>query len=569
MTFLYGLARMISQLSYGNVKLARLIEERKRAEEALRESEDRFRSLAAASSDVMYRMNADWSEMCQLSGGGFLADTGAPSRDWLHEYIHPDDQANVMAVIQDSIRTQSVFEMEHRVLCADGTVGWTFSRAIPRLNANGEIFEWFGSASDITERKQAEERAKKEYHETALINRILRVFVEERGDTLFDKVLAIIQESLGSLHGVFGFISEPGHLICPSLSKMLDACEIEGKCIHYPPEKWKGLWARALKEKRSLYTNDAPPVPPGHPIIHNNLATPILFHGDVIGLLSLANKEGGYTEQDRDMLETIAARIAPILYAWIQRKLREDEHDAAEEQIRRAAIRFEMLAETASKLLESKTPQQIIDSLCSRVMAFLDCHVFINYLVDERLHRLHLNASGGLTEKTAGDIEWLDFGQAICGRVAQEGKRIVAENIQESCDARADLVRSFGIKAYACHPIMAQGKVIGTLSFGTRSRKRFSEDDLSTMKIVTDQVATAMKRKQAEEAVQASYEDLARFNRLAVDRELRMIELKNEINALCEQAGRPPQYAMNVLDRTPAVGGGENDTLDAVEEKRI
>ena len=163
---------------------------------------------------------------------------------------------------------------------------------------------------------------------------------------------------------------------------------------------------------------------------------------------------------------------------------------------------------TAAKLLESKQPQQIVNFLCSRVMEYLDCHIFVNYLVDEQAHRLHLNSSGGLPEKMAKDIEWLDFGQAICGRVAQEGKSIVAENIQESCDARADLVRSVGIRAYACHPIMTQGKVIGTLSFGTRSRKTFSDDDLATMETVTNQVATAMERMRAEESLRKAHDEL-------------------------------------------------------------
>src|ERR1039458_10573805 len=52
---------------------------------------------------------------------------------------------------------KSIFELEHRVLRVDGTLGWTYSRAIPLQDANGEIVEWLGAASDITVRKQAEE----------------------------------------------------------------------------------------------------------------------------------------------------------------------------------------------------------------------------------------------------------------------------------------------------------------------------------------------------------------------------------------------------------------------------
>jgi PAS domain S-box-containing protein len=132
------------------------ITERKRAEEELLESEERFRALVTASSDVVYRMNADWTEMRQLRGRNFIKDTEEPNRHWLQEYIHPDDQSRVTAVINEAIRTKSIFELEHRVLRVGGALGWTFSRAIPRLDAKGEIVEWFGAASDITARKQAE-----------------------------------------------------------------------------------------------------------------------------------------------------------------------------------------------------------------------------------------------------------------------------------------------------------------------------------------------------------------------------------------------------------------------------
>ena len=136
------------------------ITERKEAEEKLIESETRFRALVATGSDTIYRMSPDWNEMLNLNSQGFLSGTEKPNPHWLQEYIPLEDQPYVTAIINEAIRTKSTFELEHRVWQADGGIGWTYSKAIPRLDANGEIIEWFGAANDITPRKQAEEKLK-------------------------------------------------------------------------------------------------------------------------------------------------------------------------------------------------------------------------------------------------------------------------------------------------------------------------------------------------------------------------------------------------------------------------
>jgi PAS domain-containing protein len=58
-----------------------------------------------------------------------------------------------MAAIEQAIPTRSVFQLEDRVLKADGAIGWTFSRAVAITRQDGIIIEWFGAAGDITEKK--------------------------------------------------------------------------------------------------------------------------------------------------------------------------------------------------------------------------------------------------------------------------------------------------------------------------------------------------------------------------------------------------------------------------------
>ena len=148
------------------------------AEHALRESEGRLRALVAASSYALYRMNPDWSQMLALEGQGLRDDPSSPSGPWLGEYIHPDDLAPVSAAIQEATAARKEFELEHRVRRADGTHGWTLLRAVPLFDASGNLTEWFGAASDVTARKNAE-AALRELNET-LERRVTEALAERK-----------------------------------------------------------------------------------------------------------------------------------------------------------------------------------------------------------------------------------------------------------------------------------------------------------------------------------------------------------------------------------------------------
>lgn len=168
---------------------------RKQAEVALRESEESLRALTLASAGVVYRMNPDWSSMTELYGKGFLADAEKSSVSWLDKYILPNDQEHVTGVINECIREKKMFELEHRVLQSDGSIGWTYSRAVPLLDVNGGIHQWFGAASDITMRKKLEEalresrvQLEEELEDTKLLHSISTELLRE------DNILALYEK---------------------------------------------------------------------------------------------------------------------------------------------------------------------------------------------------------------------------------------------------------------------------------------------------------------------------------------------------------------------------------------
>lgn len=131
----------------------------------------------------------------------------------------------------------------------------------------------------------------------------------------------------------------------------------------------------------------------------------------------------------------------------------------AEQGLRKSESRFRLLSGIAAQLLASDNPQEIVYSLCNQVLSFLDCRVFFNYLVDESAGKLEMNAFAGIPEEEAAKIRRLDFGVAVCGTVAREGKPIIAEDIQNTHNPLTELIKSFGVQAYCCHPLKARGRL--------------------------------------------------------------------------------------------------------------
>ena len=93
----------------------------------------------------------------------------------------------------------------------------------------------------------------------------------------------------------------------------------------------------------------------------------------------------------------------------------------------------------------------------------------------------------------------------------------MAENIQESSDPLVEMLKNFGLKAYACHPLLVAGRVLGTLGFGSRNRTRFTQDELGLMNAVADQVAIALDRQQAQQDLAESERRYRRLVEMSPD----------------------------------------------------
>jgi PAS domain S-box-containing protein len=150
-----------SQLAAANHKLEVEIIERKRIEEKLRESEERWHLAIKGNNDGIWDWNIKTNQTFRSPQfmkilGYEDHELGDDNDEWTTR-IHPDDVDQVMAANQDYLeRKISHYAVEHRLRCKDGTHTWVLSRGQAQWDDAGKPVRMVGSTSDITQRKQAE-----------------------------------------------------------------------------------------------------------------------------------------------------------------------------------------------------------------------------------------------------------------------------------------------------------------------------------------------------------------------------------------------------------------------------
>lgn len=190
--------------------------------EMRRDSEERFRAFVDASADVIFGLSPDFRVMRYLRGRSFVADTEQPRSSWFDDYLLPEDRPAMRAVLAKAIRTGGVVQLEHRVRRADGSVGWVATRAVPIRDRHGEVIEWFGTASDVTERKRTEEDLRERDRALADSNHRLRASEEalREADQRKTEFLALLGHEL---RNPLAPISAAGELLARTVSSHAQA----------------------------------------------------------------------------------------------------------------------------------------------------------------------------------------------------------------------------------------------------------------------------------------------------------------------------------------------------------
>jgi PAS domain S-box-containing protein len=133
---------------------------RKEAEIALSDSEARFRTLAEAIPQLVWSARPDG--FCDYLNGQWIEYTGVAAErhhglNWL-DVVHPEDRQRTAAAWQAFIAGAEPYDVEYRLKASDGSYRWFQARASVQRNGAGEPVRVFGTSTDISDRKEAEER---------------------------------------------------------------------------------------------------------------------------------------------------------------------------------------------------------------------------------------------------------------------------------------------------------------------------------------------------------------------------------------------------------------------------
>ena len=175
--------------------IARDITERKQAELALRESEERFRTMADTAPMIVWMTDA--AGECTFCNHAWLNSTGQTldqvvGQGWLAA-VHADDRAGVWQTYEAAFQQRRSFTVEFRIRGADGEDRWLLATGAPRLTADNNFAGFIGSAMDITERKWAELALRGSRDE-------LESEIEEQSAQLAEATRRLMEENLKRQH---------------------------------------------------------------------------------------------------------------------------------------------------------------------------------------------------------------------------------------------------------------------------------------------------------------------------------------------------------------------------------
>jgi PAS domain S-box-containing protein len=332
---------------------------------------------------------------CEITGYSREELLGASPLDLTHPQDREADRARVRRLFADP---SYAYDVEKRYVHKDGHPVWVHVTIRMVRDATGEPMHTVGIVEDITERVLEEHRASRYTRVVAGINRVLSEVVRaETQEEVGNTCLAVALEVTKSPVGFVGEVGNDGMVRELATSAAATAaCEGERSPGH---QTWSGrdaingLYGKVIEGAASFFTNDLSShpasrgTPEGHPPLTSFLGVPLMQRDEVVGVLVVANREGGYTVEQQADLEELAPAMVQAL--WKKR---------AEEELRQHLLNLEALDRT-NRMLLSEINHRVKNNLSAilgllhtehrrlRMAAAPSCESILHDLA-ERIHNL-------------------------------------------------------------------------------------------------------------------------------------------------------------------------------------
>ncbi len=484
------LARMDSAPGEGErvVLVSRDITDRKLAEQAIRESEERFRQVVENIDEVfwLYDMLAD---QYLYIGPGFDKIWGV-SRETIHSrgdyeaLIYPGDQTVTQALIKGiDVPTGC----EYRIVRPDGEIRWIGSHSEPIRDAEERIVRLAGIAQDITERKQAEKALEERARQLVLINQIGRHITNViELDLLLERTATLIQQNFGYDHvGIF--------MAAPDQNELLLRAKAGDYATRFPAghrmKIGQGMIGWVAQHGERILANDVSTEPRfynplSEDITRAELDVPIKASGELLGVLGVQSRHvNAFTDNDIVVIETLADQVAIAI---------DNARLFATERDQRSFA--EALADSASALNTTLDLNEVLNRILDNVGRVLPHDAMTIMLVEGGVATVACHA--GYAERGLADAiahtqfvirDVRDFVQ-----MADSGHSIYVEDTLEfpgwvSTEATAWVRSSIGA------PIRYGGDLLGFINLNSAMPNFFHQDHAARLQAFADQAATAIR----------------------------------------------------------------------------
>jgi diguanylate cyclase (GGDEF)-like protein/PAS domain S-box-containing protein len=344
------------------------ITERKQMEEALRESEEKFRRIFDNVYDIYYRTDAQGiiTDISPSVQGFGYAPEELIGRQVLDIYENPEERS---ALLEALFKSGVVIDYEVHLKAGDGRARATSVSTHLLRGPDGAFAGVEGSLRDITERKQAAQALARQ---SALVQAMNRVFQEaltsESEEAVAHTCLAVAEQLTASKFGFIGEVNQAGRFDTFALSDPgWQACRIptSDAVEAIRDMEIRGIWGNVIKQGRSLIANDPAShpdrvgTPDGHPPVTAFLGTPLKRGGKTIGMIAVANREAGYDLADQKDLETLSAAFVEAL-----------ERKRAEQGLRESEARYRRIFDNVYDIFYRTDTQGIITEISPSVERF-------------------------------------------------------------------------------------------------------------------------------------------------------------------------------------------------------